>query len=132
MYVCMYVTNFFFKLSFAQESEFWRTCWTYTLYAGNLFSVPPLLNQDNLKNEDDIKDEDDFKNKDDLKNEDDVKNEDNIHNEDDINNEDNSQNGEMLDGRVYITWKNVDDSSPWQLQHNWPQTRDPISCLNRK
>ena len=22
-------------------------------------------------------------------------------------------------------------SSPWQPQHNWPQTRNPISCLNR-
>ena len=27
---------------------------------------------------------------------------------------------------------NVENSSPWQLQHNWPQTRNPISCLNRK
>ena len=28
--------------------------------------------------------------------------------------------------------KDVYDSSPWQPQHNWPQTGNPISCLNRK
>ena len=27
---------------------------------------------------------------------------------------------------------NVYDSSPWQLQHNWPQIGNPISCQNRK
>ena len=34
--------------------------------------------------------------------------------------------------RNTTTWKNVYDSSPWQPQHNWPQTGNPISCLNRK
>ena len=36
--------------------------------------------------------------------------------------------------RVYsiLPEKNVFDSSPWQPQHNWPQTGNPISCLNRK
>ena len=28
--------------------------------------------------------------------------------------------------------KNVYDSSPWLPQHNWLQTGNPISCLNRK
>ena len=28
--------------------------------------------------------------------------------------------------------KNVYNSSPWQSQHNWPQTGNSISCLNRK
>ena len=28
--------------------------------------------------------------------------------------------------------KNVYNSSPWQPQHNWPQTGNPISCLSRK
>ena len=36
--------------------------------------------------------------------------------------------------RVYsiLPEKNVYDPSPWQSQHNWPQTGNPISCLNRK
>jgi len=36
--------------------------------------------------------------------------------------------------RVYsiLPEKNVYDYSPWQPQHNWPQTGNPISWLNRK
>ena len=36
--------------------------------------------------------------------------------------------------RVYsiLPEKNVYNSSPWQPQHNWPQTGNLISCLNRK
>ena len=31
-----------------------------------------------------------------------------------------------------IPEENVDDSTPWQLRDNWPQTSNPISCLNWK
>ena len=36
--------------------------------------------------------------------------------------------------RVYsiLPEKHVFDSTPWQPQHNWPQTGNPISCPNRK
>ena len=36
--------------------------------------------------------------------------------------------------RVYciLPEKHVFDSSPWQPQHNWRQTGNPISCPNRK
>jgi len=40
----------------------------------------------------------------------------------------------MTFDRVYsiLPENNVYDSSPWQPQHNWPQTGNPVSCLNRK
>ena len=41
MYVCVCVTNFFFKLELPQGSEFWCTTCTNPLDAGNLVLASP-------------------------------------------------------------------------------------------
>ena len=57
--LCMCVSNFFLQVIVCPGS--WILALKNTIDAGNLFSVPSLPNQVDIKNEDDINNEDDLK-----------------------------------------------------------------------
>ena len=78
--------------------------WLLWIRRQNWWIKKTFRNEDNLKNEDDLNYEDDFKN------------------EEDINDEDNINNEITPKMEIGILpEKKVDGSSPWQLQHKWPE-----------